>query len=341
MNNQGGPPMLDLFSTKKTINLVIDDYAIRMVDYPGGDLTKVKSFEERAIPDGLLEHGRILDDMEFYQFMKDLVQDWGLKRRHVRFYVPDSLMIMKKVEFPAQLKDEDVKGHFYMELGRTFYLPFENPIFDVYPLPVTDPSSSKREGLLFAVPEEELNKYTAVFEDVGLIPVVADVRSIGIYRYYRYLQPEMNPEEAILFFELNLNSIVISIFSEHKPEFLRFLDLDVSLKDWRCDVEEDGSLKWVFQGDEEAFYGLLDDQMIELERIMNFYRYSLHKGEKQVSRVILLGDFPRLDIISKKVSTTIPTPIRILDAYLSPAKTGQVNRVFIPSLGLALKGEVK
>lgn len=333
--------MLNLFSNKKSINFVIDDYAIRMVDYPGGGLTKVKDLKEKAIPEGLLEHGRILDEMEFYAFLKDVVQDWGIKHRNVRFYVPDSLMIMKKVEFPAQLNDEDVKGHFYMELGRTLYLPFDNPIFDVYPLPQADPSNSQREGLLFAVPEEELNKYTAIFEDAGLKPVVADIRSIGVYRYYRSMQNHFDEETAILFFELNLNSIMISIFSENRPEFLRFLDLEISLKDWRCDVQKDSSLKWIFNGDEEVFYGLLDDQMIELERMMNFYRYSLHKGEKSVSKIILLGDFPRLDIIVKKIAASVPIPVEILEAYLSPAKTDKVDRVFIPALGLALKGEVK
>lgn len=333
--------MLKLFSNKKSINLVIDDYAIRMVNYAGGGLTKVKELKEAAIPDGLLEHGRILDEMEFYAFLKDVVQDWGIKHRNVRFYAPDSLLIMKKVEFPADLNDEDIKGHFYMELGRNLYLPFDNPIFDVYPLPQTDPSQSKREGLLFAVPEEELNKFTAIFEDTGLKPVVADIRSIGIYRYYRAMQSQFNEENAVLFFELNLNSILISIFSEDHPEFLRYFDLDVSLNDWRCDVQLDGSLEWIFDGNEEAFFGLLDDQMIELDRIMNFYRYSLHKGEQMVSKIFLLGDFPKLDHIQKKMAASVSVPIEILDAYLSPAKIEKVNRAYIPALGLALKGEDK
>ena len=333
--------MASLFSNKKTINLVIEDYAIRMVEYAGGGLSKVKVLQEKAIPNGLLEHGRIFDELEFYDFMKDTVQDWGIKRRNVRFYVPDSMLIMKKVEFPAELKDDDIKGHFYMELGQTLYLPFDNPIFDVYPLPQMNVNSSTREGLLFSVPEEELMKYVEIFEDAGLKPVAADVRPVGIYRYYYAMHQNLNADDAILFFEHNLNYINISIFSQHKPEFLRYLNLDLSIEDWKANLDEDESLRWNYLGDHNYLVGMIDDQTIELERMMNFYRYSLHKGEKSVSKIILLGDFPNLDLVHGKITQISPAPVEIIDAYLSPEKISPVPRVYIPALGLALKGEIE
>jgi type IV pilus assembly protein PilM len=332
--------MPSLFSNKKTVNLVIDDYVIRMVDSAGSGLTKVKIVREKAIPNGLLEHGRISDELRFYDFMKDTVQDWGIKHRNVRFYVPDSFLIMKKVEFPRNLKDEDVKGHFYMELGQTFYLPFDNPIFDVYPLPETSENGETREGLLFSVPEEELTKYVEVFEDVGLKPTAADIRPIGVYRYYQACHSTLNADDAILFYEQNLNNISISIFSYHTPEFLRYLPFELSMKDWQASNEED-VLHWRYVGDDDHLTGLLEDQMVELERMMNFYRYSLHKGEKMVSKIFLLGDFPDMELVRKNIAQLSPTPVEVLNAYLSPEKTSQVPRVFIPALGLALKGEVK
>ena len=62
---------------------------------------------------------------------------------------------------------------------------------------------------------------------------------------------------------------------------------------WKRDKSRDKSramqeLAFIyFMGDPRSDYqylvGMIDDQMIELERMMNFYRYSLHKGEKAVS----------------------------------------------------------
>ncbi|WP_062355436.1 type IV pilus biogenesis protein PilM [Bacillus kwashiorkori] len=327
--------MLNILTTKKTINLVIDDYALRMVDHSGGDLTHVKTLKEKAIPHGLLEHGRIIQEMEFYHFIRDVVDQWGIKRRAVRFYVPDSLVIMKKVTFPAYLKDNEIIGHFNMELGQTLYLPFDNPSFDVYPLPM-EAEGSERDGLLFAVPQEEIKKFTDIFVDASLKPIVADIRSLGVYRYYHYL---MKPEEteAILFFELNLSSVIVSIFSNNRPEFLRYHDLDIQVKDWRG-IENKDRLTWEYDGNEAQFLGLIDDQMVELERILNFYRYSIHKGSQTVSKIVILGDFPQLTIINDKIQQQFSLPIMQLDAYLSPTKHEKVERCFIPALGLALKG---
>ncbi|RZI52718.1 hypothetical protein EW027_03470 [Aeribacillus pallidus] len=329
--------MLTFLSAKKTINLVIDDYALRMVDHSGGDLTNIKHFKEKSIPNGLLEHGRILDEMEFYHFMKETVKEWGIKRRNVQFYAPDSLVIMRKVKFPAHLKDKEINGHFIMELGHTLYLPFDNPIFDVSPLP-GKADTQEREGLLFAVPEDEMRKYTEILIDAGLKPVAADIRSIGVYRYFQYTYMTKNTDEAYLFLELNLNSIMISIFSENQPEFLRFQDLDIQMNDWTSYQYDDDLLTWTYHGDEAQFLGLIDDQIMELERIMNFYRYSIHKGQKAISKIMLLGDFPNLDLIRKKIEDQFQIPVTILDAYLSPEKIDKVPRHFIPALGLALKG---
>ena len=329
--------MRKLFSNRKTINLVIDDYALRMVELAGGD-KKIRSLKEKLIPKGLLEHGRILDEMEFYHFMQETVQEWKIQRRNVRFYAPDSLIIMKKVEFPADLEDEDITGHFYMELGRSLYLPFENPIFDIFPLPLKDSAAETREGLLFAAPEEEIRKISDILEDVSLNPIAVDLRPIGIYRYYYHQKPTLNPNDTYLFIELNLKSIHISIFSSHRPEFLRYSDLDVSDQDWKARFLEHGVIQWEYIGDENRLKGLIDDQMIELERILNFYRFSIHKGKKEVTNIYLLGDFPDLDHVQEKMTETLSVPVQLLDTNTYFGNEA-VPRSFIPALGLALKGE--
>lgn len=334
----GGSPMLSLLSSKKTISLVMNDYTLRVVDHNGSDITHIKSFKEQSIPKGLVEHGRILDEMEFFDFIKETVKEWGLKKRLVQFYVPDSLVIMKKVKFPAHLKEKDIHGHFIMELGQTLYLPFDNPIFDVAPLPITENEQAEREGILFAVPEEEVQKYTEIFIDAGLDPVAADIRSIGVYRYFYHTYMPKNTDNVYLFFESNLNSILISIFSHNQPEFLRFQELDIQMDNWTCHPQDNDLLTWSYNGDEAHFLGLIDDQILELQRIMNFYCYSIHKGKKRVSTIILLGDFPLLEMIKQKIEQQIQIPIVIIDAYLTPEKADSIPRCFIPALGLALRG---
>ncbi|WAA12840.1 type IV pilus biogenesis protein PilM [Fervidibacillus halotolerans] len=328
--------MLKLLSNNKIIHFVVDDYAIRMVEYAGGGLEKIKQYKEKSIPAGLIEHGRIVHELEFYEFIKALTEEWGIKRRKVQFYVPDSLIIMKKESYPAHLKKEELKGHFYMELGQSLYLPFDSPIFDVHPLLKEGEDSEKREAILFAAPEDEIQKYAQIFQDAGLQPVVADIRPIGIYRYYKEIHREFDGKSSILFFEVNLHSIMISIFSDDTPEFLRYIELNVPIKEWTYLERDNGQFRWNYTGDEEQLFGLINDQLMELERIMNFYRYSLHKGEKMIDKIVLLGDFPTLQPIFEKMETNFSIPIEMITPFLP-----SISRSFIPALGLALRGEVK
>ncbi|MCU9614020.1 pilus assembly protein PilM [Caldibacillus lycopersici] len=328
--------MLNLFSNKKIVNIVIDDYVIRMVDQPNGTVTQWKNLKEKLVPAGLLERGRIVDEIEFYHFIKDTVREWGIKKRNVRFYVPDSLVIMKKVTYPANLEETEIKGHFIMELGRTLYLPFENPIFDIYPIPTTD-GNEEREGLLFAVPEEEIKKYTEIFDDCGLTPIAADIRAIGVYRFYQSLQ-SIDNNDAYLFLEVNLDSVLVSIFSHNRPEFLRYMDLEVQLSNWNWSRTETNFLQWEYKGEIDYINRLIDDQITEIERILSFYRYSIHKGERAVSKIILLGDIPNMNTLYEKLQSQLSLSIELLDANLPLKKMTQVPRSFIPAVGLAMRG---
>lgn len=330
--------MLHLFSRGKPINLAIDDYAIRMVEV-GSDL-KIRSLREKVIPSGLVEHGRILAEVELYHFMKETVQEWKIQRRQVRLLAPDSMVILRNVAFPSHLEAEEINGHFYMELGRSLYLPFDDPILDVYPLPKKDSDSETRHGLLFAAPDDNIRQMVDLLEDAGLNPIAVDVRPLGIYRYFYNQKASIKKEDTYLFFEVNLKSVHISIFSGHLPEFLRFTELDILEKDWQAKVDDDGFIEWIYAGDETRLQGLLMDQMVELERIMNFYQFSIKKGEKAVSQIIVLGDFPKLSFVKKLIEDALPVPVQLFDSN-SNFDDRPVPRSFIPALGLALKGEIE
>ncbi len=100
---------------------------------------------------------------------------------------------------------------------------------------------------------------------------------------------------------------------------------------------ENDTLRWIYHGDEQQKVGTIEDQINELERIMNFYRYSLHKGKKEVTEIIILGDYPKLENIFNRVENQYNTSTKLLEGYFSGAKKENVETAFIPALGLALK----
>lgn len=337
--------MLPFTRAKRVANIVIDDYIIRIVENSGQELSTIKVMKEKQLPAGLIQYGKIIDELGFFDFMKELVHEWGLKNRLVRFYVPDSLVIMKSVDIPDNIPNQEVNAHFMMEVGLSLHLPFKQPVFDVHIHPENvedenedpDVSDKNRLGTLFAVPEEEIIKFTEIFVDVSLHPIAADVRALGVYRYFHHLG-SVDTDEVYMFFELNLTAINLSIFRNHQPEFLRYMELDLDSNDWVNASSDEESLDWYYQGDESRMLGQIDDYIGELERIMNFYRYSMHKGQKIVSKIVVLGDFPNLKEIAKRIENRYEVPSMLLNAELSEKRFNHVTRAFIPVLGLALKG---
>lgn len=316
-------------SSSRTANIVFDDYIVRMIENNGKDLNSVRNIKEKYLPEKIIENGRIVDEPAFFNFMKNAVQEWGIKNRQARFFVPQSLVILREVEVPDDVKQEDIKGYIHLEVGNTIHFPFKNPIFDVLP---------KQEGsnkvTVVAAPENELLKYTEILTDVSLKPSVAEIQPFGIYRYFLHNTAKSDLNLAYMFVEYNLTSVNISIFRGNKLEFLRHQPL-IALKEfWEIDVE---TSSFTFIGDDIRYQGEIDDQLNEMERIMNFYRFSLHQGEHQVNELIIVGDSPHLAKITKLIAERFTQQVTTLE--VQEQVDGEVlSTAFIPALGLALRG---
>ncbi|WP_026671475.1 type IV pilus biogenesis protein PilM [Alkalihalobacterium bogoriense] len=326
--------VLSLFQgNKKSISIVLHDYVVRMVEMQGTDFSSVKRISEKYIPAGIIQDGKMVDEIGFFEFMQHLVTEWNIKGKTVKFYVPDSTVILKKVDIPPNVPEDEILGHFLMEIGQSLHFPFQNPVFDIH---LYDGEENKRKGLLFAAPEDELVKFAEIFEGVGLQPIAADVSPLGVYRFYHQLYPAM-VEKSVMFLEFNLTKMNIAIFSNHLPEFIRHQSLNVSEKDWSFALDNVDEMKWTFVGNEEQLWTDIQDLVADIERIMNFYRYSMHKGEKSISQLVVLGDHPYLDEIALRFSNNLDIPLKVLDAKIPIEWSHRIDRKYIPVFGLSLK----
>lgn len=327
--------MFLLSKPKRVANIMIDDYVVRIAENKDHDLATIRLLEERELPRDLIQHGKIIDELGFYQFMKELVHYWKLKHREVRFYVPNPLVIMRHVDIPIELETEAINTYFMEEVGRSIHFPFSPPLLDVF-VPNMNQEQTEQEtkkGILFAAPEEEILKYIGVFEDVGWTPTAIDIQPLGVFRYFHH-QYKAQREKVYLLFECNLLSTNISIFYRHSPEFIRFQQLDLQRADWQADTKYSNDLNWSFVPAVERWNRVMEDELTELQRIIDFYRYSLYKGEKTVDAIILYGDMPHLSSIAEKIKAYVSIPVTILQGNVE-----NENIAFVPVLGLALKGD--
>lgn len=328
---------MNLFPTKKTVNIMIQDYVIRMAASAKG--TNSLTLREEPLPAGMIEDGQIVDEQKFFELMKELVESWELKKSRVQFFVPDSSVLMKPVMIPSHLKPEAVNEYFMMESGQSLHFPFEDPLLDVIRLDHFTKSrtgQAETPGILFASPQEDVTAYAHAFEDVKMKPVTAEVRALAIHRFLNSLQ-FLKKDKTYLISEWSINMLNISIFSDNVIDFMRYQPIETTLSDWK--PERDGEeINFTFYGDQNLYDQQLEDRIAEIERLMNFYQFSLHKGEKEIDEIILTGDNPYIRAIGQKLTDYYNLPVTVVDeAFLNKYHQGMKGK-YTALMGLLQKG---
>ncbi|MEK5216303.1 type IV pilus biogenesis protein PilM [Psychrobacillus sp. FSL H8-0487] len=315
---------------KRLVAIELNEYIIRAIVMTNQDVNQTVVYEQ-PLSAGIIEGDSIRDEMALYDTFKNLVDVWGIKRHDVRFFVPDSSVMMKTFEHPSDVVGNKLKAYVEMELGQTIHLPFTNPLIDVYDAKLND-----GEATLFAAPSEEVNKLAGLLDDVSLTPTVADVRSLSTIRLLEKLNL-FTHQKSYLITDWSIAGLSISIYTPGKLEFLRCQTIETPIKQWESRIVDEQEVAFVYEGDIEEYRMLLIDQIAEIDRILNFYRFSLYKGEKAVDEIIILGDSPEIDYIVNEVRSTYDTPIQFIDDGIVQRTYPNLNAKYIALIGLVLK----
>ncbi|OLS41529.1 pilus assembly protein PilM [Bacillus sp. MRMR6] len=322
-----------LFSTKnRIINLVINDHSIRFVELKQSKPPAAQKWNERYLPPGIITDGRIVDLDTLTNILEECIDDWKINRRSIRFIVPDSLVIIRKVSIPVDIQDDEIKGYLYLELGSSIHLPFEEPVFDYYPL---SNNGKTKDLLLFAAPEQFVMQYAELFSSLKLSPIAADISPLSLYRLYHYL--ELASEKEVLFtVQFDLTSVNLCIFEESVPLVMRQFALPFNIDNWEIKQDLSGLMEYKYSGDPEELVIQFEDIFKEINKLLDFYRYTLSNNEKKdVTKFLLNGDHPMLTAIYEEMKERFEIPLERI-SFDSEMKGSVPANLFL-SLGLALK----
>lgn len=322
---------------KGRINFIIKDHVIRYLDGNKTDLTSVRAVGEKYLPEGIIVEGKIRDRDQLHQILEECVSKWGLKNREVQFIVPDSVVVVRNLQIPKEIHRSELKGYLYMELGTSIHLPIENPIFDAE---VVGLQGDQQEVLLFAAPESLISSYSSLLEEVKLIPVAADISPLSLYRlYFSYYQPTTN--DHTLCIQFDIQAVNVSIFREHKLLLMRHLPMESDTKMWKIVKDGIGNETLLWSGSEDHMASQIQDIMVEIERVIDYYRFNLTQGSGDITRIFLTGDHPQLVDIFRSLNDLSEVNVDFFEDYefTTQRKLTITPRHYL-SLGLSLK-EVK
>ncbi|PKH08464.1 type IV pilus biogenesis protein PilM [Planomicrobium sp. MB-3u-38] len=308
---------LSFLSRKARVaTITIEEDAIRYVELKSVSPIQLSAAEEILLPAGVIEDGKITDEKTLRSILDEAVNQWGLSKKSVRFLAPDEFVIIRKVTYPEDVKADELKGHFFIEMGSTVYLPFEDPVFDVVPY---REDLEQPEAIIIASKESIIKSYEYAFDDVKLKPVVADITPLALYRL-AHLEHNFMEDEHIMMLDIRSKKMTVSIFHNHFPLFMRSVEFDAG----NTISVEPLSLAEVIE--EEA------------EKLANFYRYNLNGGLSGITKIICNRDTEKTEELRARMESRFSVPFQpVVLGDIPSDESKSINARFNRAIGLALK----
>lgn len=327
---------IPLFSGRsKVVNLVLNDHSIRYVELKQKNPAIPLHYRQRFLPQGVILDGKIQDFDTLENILDECIDDWKIAKREIRFIVPDSFVMVRKVSIPADVKEDEIHGYLYLELGTSIHLPFEDPVFDTIPLGIVD---QKQEILVFAAPEQYVTEYAELFKSLKLKPIAADISPLAIYRLYHQLDMH-HQNEVLLSVQFDLDVVSMCVFEEHIPVFMRHIPSDLK-ENWKVKHRDGGSSsnqEMIYEGEVTELTFQLEDIYRDITKLMDFYRYSLTHGKKEVTRILVNGDHPMLERVQADMKELFEVPVDTLTVSMPGNEHELLPNCYNLALGLGLK----
>ncbi|GAA0333976.1 hypothetical protein GCM10008967_25920 [Bacillus carboniphilus] len=314
------------------VNIMINDRFVRFVE-TGKNKTIIK-YGQKVIPSGLVKNGVIDSNEEFPSFLSQFVKESKIQRRIARFCVPDSHVILRQTNVPLEVPDSEIKGHLYFQLGQSLHLPFEDPIIEAVPKGV---NNGEKEVLLVATKESTVQQYKKMLASSKLHAEAADLSCLSIYRLYYHLDLA-RPQEHLLIVHADSDSLVLSVFHDHKPVIIRQVQLD--LPEEAIEVHQNGKYmdQLLWKGTSHQLHEMTSTVLDEVNRMMNVYRSNLAKGQYEVNKILVVGDHPCLPQFVAELNGQLAQAIEsFIEPLFQTKKNVNVPALFSDCIGLGLK----
>lgn len=269
------------------VNMVVTKQSIRYTyrkhNTPESDLI----CDEIMLPKGAMKHGAIDNFGLFRDTVAKVVKENGWRRKKLAFCLVDDTVYIQEVTIPGEVTSEEALAYIETQTGYGIDLPFENPTINIDVLQVTKKSTRVR---VYAYPKAKIDKFQEAFTSAGLVPVMADLTCLSVYRYYE--ESVTTPLKHMMLVHWNRDALYITAFDRNKAVFTRHVLLDFG-KTVRFDNAAPLIAKYV----------------ADISRTLDFYHDSLIKGRAQIEGLIVSGDFAYLYEVKRMLNETLGLPV--------------------------------
>lgn len=288
------------------------------------------------LDEGIIRNGKLMDEGKAIEQLEAGIKNTKLKRKKIILSVPTSSVIIRKISLP-KVPMKEIRPLLEVELESTVHLPFSRPYFDFYKMEeevrVESPEGSEDEAewmdqyVVIAAPGDLIDEYIDLFSELKLNLEAIDIEPLALYRVlasYHFSEPE----ECVMYMQVNKHTVNVSFFKEEIPEFVRNIPLDLTT--YKQKTEEEGMT--------DSFAGEL---FREVERVINFYQFTMKNDGTRVNKLYVTGEFPNqeslVSFIKERLTNVEVLPLPVEHVVHPFAAEEEVQAYTVP-IGLSMKG---
>jgi len=344
--------LIDRFSSR-SLGIEITDTHIKWLEASinsGG--IEIYAADAEPIASGAIAEGKVQEVAPVIQALQTVKQRNAPAAKHTNLILPSILTMVRFLELP-DVKVNHLRKIIDLELQYHVPLPFDRPYYDFTKLPrnddanmklqtidpvpeaaavleSTDESESVKTGktcdvMLVAAPLDDIEIYSSILTNVGLKPSSIEIKALSLQRLIERTNP-FDPSSTYLTIDITPIYTDISMYSGGALRITRNKSLDFPASE---DVEND------FE-----FFTACQELMSEVNRFINFYRYTLNNRNQEVEHLFLSGDIAAIASVADYLGDRLQIPVhRAAISYDSPRGFKAIpNTGFAGALGAAARG---
>ncbi len=302
----------------------------------------------RALPEGCISDGKVLSWEGIESTIKDMMSTGKFGTRRLHFAIPSQMAMVRNLKLP-DIGYSELRKLVQFEMNHNFRVAFEDPYFDFVklPKPASPPSSGEGEQeaelcelMVVAAPEGLLRQYRAVFEKAGLRPASFEIKPFSVLRLIEASGTTVGDVQMVV--HVGEQHSELSILAEGRLELTR--QVEVSFQSIVAQsAKSDNEWLQSYSSPETTFRNAVQDLAGEMERLLNFYQYTLNNGSKTFLNVLLSGELARMENVRAGLEEELGQPVLLLDW----PKLEQTSAIpawsmspYTVALGLSIRGRV-
>jgi len=246
-----------MFEKHSNISIYITDQKIGFFEYGQRQLKNPK-YGYADLDKGVIVGGYIKEPEIFYKKLSQLLKFHKIRPNVIRYIINDQTVLKKEIIIDKlELSKQSIEDYITKQMGKTIHFPFQNPVFTHYIRQETD---AYYKVLIILSDGEMLHDYHDVFDRLKAKEVVLDLPSLSLYN--TYITKKKKDFNNLMLVSLYDRTITIKIVEDNVPIFSV------------TEEAEDSS---------QQYFDVLENYV---ERIINFYRFNINKGAKNIENIV-------------------------------------------------------